>query len=132
MAETFALNADIQQLLSWIIYTCHSNKDDFLREIVSNAPDALEKIRYEFITDPEKVKEQPNSFIKIVPDKTNSTITIEDNGIGMTENEFINNLGTWLGFYSTYFVSDEVRAASKHNDDENNKGVTDPGDEARM
>ena len=59
-----------------------------MREIVSNAPDALEKIRYEFITDPEKVKEQPNSFIKIVPDKTNSTITIEDNGIGMTENEF--------------------------------------------
>ena len=89
-----------------------------MREIVSNASDALEKIRYEFITDPEKVKEQPNSFIKIVPDKTNSTITIEDNGIGMTENMFIKNLGTWLGFYSTYLVSDEVRAASKHNDDE--------------
>ena len=114
-----------------------------MREIVSNAPDALEKIRYEFITDPEKVKEQPNSFIKIVPDKTNSTFTIEDNGIGMTENEFINNLGTiaksgtkafiesmaaggdssmigqiGLGFYSTYLVSDKVRVASKHNDDE--------------
>ena len=70
MAETFALNADIQQLLSLIINTCHSNKDDFLREIVSNAPDALEKIRYEFITDPEKVKEQPNSFIKIVPNNS--------------------------------------------------------------
>ena len=65
-----------------------------MREIVSNASDALEKIRYEFITDPEKVKEQPNSFIKIVPAKTNSTITIEDNGIGMTENMFIKNLGT--------------------------------------
>ena len=114
-----------------------------MREIVSNASDALEKIRYEFITDPEKVKEQPNSFIKIVPDKTNSTITIEDNGIGMTENMFIKNLGTLaesdtkafiesmaaggdssmigqigLGFYSTYLVSDKVRVASKHNDDE--------------
>ena len=93
-----------------------------MREIVSNAPDALEKIRYEFITDPEKVKEQPNCFIEIAPDKTNSTITIEDNGIGMTENEFINNLGTIAKSGTKAFIESMAaggdRVVSKHNDDE--------------
>ncbi|MEJ9152553.1 molecular chaperone HtpG [Bacillus smithii] len=130
--------AESKRLLEMMIHSIYSQKEIFLRELISNASDAIDKIYYKALTDDSLTFDKDNYYIKIIPNKENRTLTILDTGIGMTKEELENNLGTiaksgslafknenelkdgheiigqfGVGFYSAFMVADVVTVISK-------------------
>ncbi|KAK3423776.1 hypothetical protein EUGRSUZ_H00972 [Eucalyptus grandis] len=143
-AEKFEFQAEVSRLMDILVNSLYSNKDIFLRELISNASDALDKIRFLALTDKDILGEGDDTKLEIQMkvDKEKRIVTLRDRGIGMTKEDLIKNLGTiaksgtsafvekmqtsgdlnligqfGVGFYSVYLVADYVEVISKHNDD---------------
>lgn len=148
--ETLSFGADVNQLLELVAHSLYSNKEIFLRELISNASDAADKLRYEALSDAALYENDPDLKIWISYDKDNRTVTIRDNGIGMNREEVIANLGTiaksgtrafrekltgeksedaqligqfGVGFYSAYVVADNVSVRTRRAGMQSDQGV---------
>ncbi len=138
--ETLGFQTEVKQLLHLMIHSLYSNKEIFLRELISNASDAADKLRFEALAKPELLEQDPELKIQINFDKEANTLTIEDNAIGMSRDEVINHLGTiaksgtseflknltgdqkkdsqligqfGVGFYSAFIVADKVEVFTR-------------------
>ncbi|WP_316858286.1 molecular chaperone HtpG [uncultured Cohaesibacter sp.] len=139
--ETHSFEAEVSRLLHLMVHAVYSNKEIFLRELISNAADACEKLRHEALTNSELVKDDASYKITLSSDGTAGTLTVADNGIGMGKEELIDNLGTiarsgtrafldqlaanngtdgsaligqfGIGFYSAFMVADQVEVVSR-------------------
>jgi molecular chaperone HtpG len=138
-AVTHDFEAEVGQVLHLVIHSLYSHKEVFLRELVSNASDALDKLRFRAVTEPALLADDAALEIRIVPDRDKRTLTIEDTGVGMTKEELTRELGTvarsgskafleqladrkkdvnligqfGVGFYSAYLVADRVDVVSR-------------------
>jgi len=138
--QTHSFQAEVKQLLHLVTHALYSNKEIFLRELISNASDACDKLRFEALDHNELYEDAPNLDVRVLVDKANRTITIRDNGIGMSAQEAIDHLGTiaksgtkdfmgrlsgdqkkdaqligqfGVGFYSGYIVADRITVESR-------------------
>ena len=112
--ETFEFKTEVKQLLKLIINSLYSNRDIFLRELISNASDAIDRLRFAAQTRPELLGEDTEFRIKIIPDGIKQTLTVADNGIGMTREEVIENIGTIAQSGTAGFL--EAMAQAQQND----------------
>ena len=141
-SQSFEFQAEARQLLDIVIHSLYTDKEIFLRELISNASDALDRLRFEALTDPDLIGKSEKLEIRIIGDKEDRTLTIHDNGIGMSREEAVQNLGTiaksgtkelvdqikkaksseiaekligqfGVGFYSTFMVSDQVEVVTR-------------------
>lgn len=141
MAETFTFQAEIQQLLDILVHSLYTERDVFLREVISNASDALNRVQFELLTNRDLLDADAELAIEIKADEEAGTLTISDTGIGMTRDDLANNLGViarsgakafiqsmkdknsgatqdvigqfGVGFYSVFMVADKVRVVSR-------------------
>lgn len=138
--EKLSFQAEVKQLLDIVVHSLYSNKEIFLRELISNASDAIDKLRFEALSDPALYESQSNLAIRVQFDKAAHTLTISDDGIGMSRDEAVENLGTiaksgtreflsrmtgdqkkdahligqfGVGFYSAFIVADKVTVVSR-------------------
>ncbi|KAK4313757.1 hypothetical protein Pmani_014914 [Petrolisthes manimaculis] len=156
-AEKHVFQAEVNRMMKLIINSLYRNKEIFLRELISNASDALDKIRLLSLTAKEELDTNPELVIRIKADKDNHVLHITDTGIGMTRNDLVNNLGTiaksgtseffsklqdsenteqasdligqfGVGFYSAFLVADSVAVTSKHNQGKQHIWESDSGE----